>query len=99
MPPHPSITGRTVNTVWVDPDVCLAHYMCVPEAPLVFEQQENQWVVGIKPTANQEVIAQNTEALFWAATVCPVSAIKLTLENGEVIDGDSKLLKEFVESH
>ena len=87
MPQH------TVKNVWVDQDLCLAHYICVAEAPLVFEDREGHWTVQVRDSADSQVLAQSTEALFLAAAVCPVSAIKLTLETGEVVDGDSEIIK------
>ena len=90
MPQH------TVKNVWVDQDVCLAHYICVAEAPLVFEEREGQWTVQVRESAGSQVLGQNTGALFLAAAVCPVSAIKLTLETGEVVDGESEIIKAYL---
>jgi ferredoxin len=89
MPQH------TVKNVWVDQDFCCAHYICVAEAPLVFEEREGQWTVQVLESADSQVLGQSTEALFRAAAVCPVSAIKLTLETGEVVDGDSAIIKAY----
>jgi ferredoxin len=85
-----------VTNVLVDQEVCLAHYMCVTEAPLVFEEREGQWAVQVIESADSQVLVQSTEALFFAAAVCPVRAIKLTLETGEVVDGDSEIVKAYL---
>jgi len=87
---------HAVKSVWVDQDVCLAHYICVAEAPLVFEEREGQWTVQVLESADSQVLGQSTEALFLAAAVCPVRAIKLTLETGEVVDGDSEIIKAYL---
>ncbi|MEK8035054.1 ferredoxin [Ideonella sp. DXS29W] len=87
---------HSVKSVWVDQDVCLGHYICVVEAPLVFEEREGQWTVQILASADSEVLGRSTEALFVAAAVFPVRAIKLTLDTGEVVDGDSEIIKEYL---
>ncbi|RYX80092.1 ferredoxin [bacterium] len=87
---------HTVIKVWVDTDVCLAHYLCVHEAPRVFEEREGAVSVHIKPEADTQLLRDESENLFWAAAICPVSAIKLKLDTGEVIDGDSEIIKQFI---
>nr|WP_315491631.1 ferredoxin [uncultured Rhodoferax sp.] len=87
---------HTVVEVWVDADECLAHYLCVHEAPNIFEEREDAVSVHIKPHIDIQLLRNESENLFWAAAVCPVSAIKLKLETGEVVDGDSEVVKNFI---
>lgn len=87
---------HTVIKVWVDADECLAHYLCVHEVPSVFEEREGSVAVHIKPDVDIQLLRNESERLFWAAAICPVSAIKLQLETGEVVDGDSEIVKTFI---
>lgn len=92
------MSSHKVIKVWVDTEVCLAHYLCVGESPKVFEQKENVWSVQIKPSADSQVLHAESDNLLWAAAICPVRAIQLTLEDGGVVDGDSELVKIFTKS-
>ena len=64
--------------------------------PSVFEEREGAVSVHIKPDVDIQLLRNESEGLFWAAAICPVSAIKLKLETGEVVDGDSKIVRNFI---
>jgi ferredoxin len=70
----------------------------VSEAPLIFEENEKVWTVQVREGVSSYVFRENSDDLLWAAAVCPVSAIKLRLDTGEVVDGDSEVIRAFLAS-
>jgi ferredoxin len=82
-----------ITHVWVDPDRCTAHYLCIDLAPVFFEMRDEGWAAVVRSTDFISMPAAETDSVLWAAVHCPVAAIKVRLHSGEVIDADSIVLK------
>ena len=88
------MTTLAITDLWVDSDRCLAHFLCVDLAPIMFEiNDEKAWTVSVRPTDFAALSAADTDAVLRAAANCPVAAIKVRLSTGEVLDAHSAMLK------
>ncbi|CAN5345466.1 hypothetical protein BH11PSE11_BH11PSE11_33030 [soil metagenome] len=85
-----------LRKVWVDIDVCLAHYLCVGEASLIFEEVKDGWGVRVKSGVDSDLLLAEAESILWATAICPVAAIKVELDDGRIIDSDSLECKDFL---
>lgn len=74
---------QKIKRFWISEDECLAHYLCVNEAPHILEYIEGKYTVQIKAEfLNQQNLDQAQDILL-AADVCPMShAIMIELEDG-----------------
>jgi ferredoxin len=88
---------RKIKKVTVDEDLCLAHFLCVSEAPDVFFNKEDHWAVQLHEL-DEATLAKENMNILWAANVCPVAAIKVEFEDGSIVDGDTKELNVYLES-
>ena len=74
---------QKIKRFWIDEDVCLAHYLCVEEAPSILEYTEGTTTVQIKAEFLNQQNLDRAEDIFNAADVCPMSdAIMIELEDG-----------------
>lgn len=88
---------RRIKRISIDKDICLAHYLCVADAPNVFVNKDKEWVVQLKEQS-QELLNREHLNILWAANVCPVAAIKIEFEDGDIVDSDSEKLNEYLDS-
>ena len=77
------MSSKRVKRFWINEDECLAHYLCISEAPHILEYIEGKHTVQIKA---EYLNQQNTDLardILLAADVCPISdAIMIELEDG-----------------
>ena len=88
---------KKIKCVSVDKETCLAHYLCVTDAPHVFFNDNNMWEVQLKKQS-QELLDKEHLNILWAANVCPVAAIKIEFEDGNIVDSNAKKLNEYLDS-
>ena len=93
------MTQLEVVKVWIDADECLSHHLCVEDVPSIFEFPAESISAQVKSNVDRGLLAQNSKRLLLAAARCPVAAIKLELQSGAVVDGDSEIVKIFVASN
>lgn len=93
------MTKLEVVEVWIDADECLSHQLCVEDVPSIFELPAESISAQVKPNFDRGLLSQNSKRLLLAAARCPVAAIKLKLQSGVVVDGDSETVKIFVASN
>ncbi len=85
--------ASAVIDFWVDSDWCLGHYLCADLAPLFFENDGGAWAVSVRPSDFTALSSDDAAAIYRAAAHCPVAAIKIRLETGEILDAHSPSLK------
>ena len=77
------MSSKRVKRFWINEDECLAHYICLSEAPHILEYIEGKNTVQIKA---EFLNPQNTDLaqdILLAADVCPMrDAIMIELEDG-----------------
>jgi len=92
------MTTLVITELWVDTDQCLAHFLCVDLAPIVFEMRDDEAsTVSVRLTDFAVLSAADTNAVLRAAAHCPVAAIKLRLNTGEVLDARNAIVKRLAE--
>ena len=89
--------SKRIKRVYVDEDICLAHYLCEGEAPKVFFDDKDHYAVRIRDLTKNELDEEKPNIL-WAAHVCPVAAVKVEFEDGTIIDSDNKEFNEYINS-
>lgn len=86
------MTTLAISDFWVDNDRCLAHFLCVDLAPIVFQMNDEQaWTVSVRPTDFAALSVADTDSVWRAAAHCPVAAIKVKLVTGDVLDARSAM--------
>ena len=88
------IKNIPIQEVHVEEDECLAHYLCVGEAPEIFYEDDSAWSVRIRQCSKGKLEAEK-ENILSAAACCPIAAIKVKLENGKILDSSSKKLMKY----
>ena len=74
---------QIIKQFWIDEDECLAHYLCVEEAPNILEYTEGTTTVQIKAEFLNQQNLDRADSLFNAADICPIPyAIRIELEDG-----------------
>ena len=82
--------------VSIEEDLCCAHYLCQGEAPEIFHAVDGAWTVRLREDFDNRKLQSNFRRVMWAAKVCPVSAIRIELDDGRSLDGDSQELDTFL---
>ncbi|MGH1426458.1 MAG: ferredoxin [Arenicella sp.] len=83
-----------IQAIHLDEDECLAHYLCVGEAPEVFYEDDSAWSVQVRQCSKDKLEIEK-ENILSAAASCPIVAIKVELKNGETLDSSSKKLMNY----
>ena len=65
-----------IHSVWVDPDVCIYHHLCIDECPEVLTVDPETDQAVVRADAAQWFASKATE-IRQAANVCPVDAIRI----------------------
>jgi len=86
--------GIPIEAIHLDEEECLAHYLCVSEAPEIFYEDEGAWSTQVRP-CSKEKLETERENILWAAACCPISAIRVKFENGKSVDSSSKELMKY----
>lgn len=84
-----------IAQLWVDTDVCLAHYLCTDLAPLYFvEAGDGGYGVAVRLPDAGAMRPDEIARVYRAAAHCPTGAIKIKTMSGHVMDAYSAELKE-----
>lgn len=78
---------QKIKRFWINEDECLAHYICIYQAPSILEYIEDKSAVQIKTEFLNQQNLDQAEDIFNAADVCPMrDAIMIELEDGTFYD-------------
>ncbi len=80
---------KEIEKVWIEEDICCAHYICCHEAPNIFGNSENMWCAFVKSESKIDY-ENDYEDIISAMSICPVAAIKVQFANGSIVDSDIK---------
>ena len=73
-----------IKRAWVDQDLCGAFQLCIGEFPSHFEETEG--IASRVIATDSPFTASDLKSLVSGAWSCPLGAIYIELENGEILN-------------
>ncbi len=84
------MSNQKIKRFWINEDECVAHYICVNEAPQILEYIEGKHTVQIKEEFLNQQNIDLAQDILLAADVCPMpDAIMIEFEDGTFYNGYS----------
>ena len=70
------MADEPIHSVWVDPEVCCYHHLCIDECPEVLAVDPKTDQAVVRTDADQWFGSKAAEIRF-AASICPADAIRI----------------------
>ena len=84
-----------IVSCWVNKDECLSHTLCELEAPDILRMDEEDTYPEFCVT-DEAILNEKRDQILNASSVCPVNAIMVLFESGEILNQDSKKFEEYL---